>query len=80
MLHPDYANDDILICDPENEFGALCQALGRDMAFRDSHGCGWQRRLNAMYMVEGSNMVNSRALRHHVPHRADRQDRRGAAA
>ena len=29
MLHPDYANDDILICDPENEFGALCQALGR---------------------------------------------------
>lgn len=23
MLHPDYADDDILICDPEGEFGAL---------------------------------------------------------
>lgn len=26
MLHPDYANDDILICDPEGEFGALVKA------------------------------------------------------
>lgn len=32
MLHPDYANDDILICDPEGEFGALVKALGREKA------------------------------------------------
>ena len=32
MLHPDYANDDILICDPEGEFGALVKALGRERA------------------------------------------------
>lgn len=31
MLHPDYANDDILICDPEGEFGALVKAwAGRE--------------------------------------------------
>ena len=23
MLHPDYAEDEILVCDPEGEFGAL---------------------------------------------------------
>ena len=53
MLHPDYANDDILICDPENEFGALCQALGRDMASVIHMAAGGKDRLNAMYMVEG---------------------------
>ena len=52
MLHP-YANDDILICDPENEFGALCQALGRDMASVIHMAAGGKDRLNAMYMVEG---------------------------
>ena len=30
MLHPDYADDDILICDPEGEFGALVKTLGRE--------------------------------------------------
>ena len=53
MLHPDYANDDILICDPENEFGALCQALGQDMASVIHMAAGGKDRLNAMYMVEG---------------------------
>ena len=53
MLHPDYANDDILICDPENEFGALCQVLGRDMASVIHMAAGGKDRLNAMYMVEG---------------------------
>lgn len=53
MLHPDYANDDILICDPENEFGALCQALGRDMASVIHMAAGGKDRLNVMYMVEG---------------------------
>ena len=32
MLHPNYANDEILICDPEGEFGALVKALGREKA------------------------------------------------
>lgn len=32
MLHPDYADDDILICDPEGEFGALVKTLGREKA------------------------------------------------
>ena len=53
MLHPDYANDDILICDPENEFGALCQALGREDASVIHMAAGGKDRLNAMYMVEG---------------------------
>ena len=53
MLHPDYANDDILICDPENEFGALCQALGQDIASVVHMAAGGKDRLNAMYMVEG---------------------------
>lgn len=53
MLHPDYANDDILICDPENEFGALCSALGQDMASVIHMAAGGKDRLNAMYMVEG---------------------------
>ena len=26
MLHPDYAEDEILVCDPEGEFGALVKA------------------------------------------------------
>ena len=53
MLHPDCANDDILICDPENEFGALCQALGQDIASVVHMAAGGKDRLNAMYMVEG---------------------------
>ena len=32
MLHPDYADDDILICDPEGEFGALVKTLGRELS------------------------------------------------
>ncbi len=33
MLHPNYANDEILICDPEGEFGALVKALGREKGY-----------------------------------------------
>lgn len=53
MLHPDYANDDILICDPEGEFGALVKALGREKATVAHLVAGGKDRLNAMYMVEG---------------------------
>lgn len=53
MLHPDYANDDILICDPEGEFGALVKALGRERATVAHLVAGGKDRLNAMYMVEG---------------------------
>ena len=53
MLHPDYANDDILICDPEGEFGALVKALGREKATVAHLVAGGTDRLNAMYMVEG---------------------------
>ena len=53
MLHPDYADDDILICDPEGEFGALVKALGREKATVAHLVAGGKDRLNAMYMVEG---------------------------
>ena len=53
MLHPDYANDDILICDPEGEFGALVKALGQEKATVAHLVAGGKDRLNAMYMVEG---------------------------
>ncbi len=45
--------DDVLICDPENEFGPLCQALGREAATVVHMAAGGKDRLNAMYMVEG---------------------------
>ena len=45
--------DDVLICDPENEFGPLCQALGREAAIVIHMAAGGKDRLNAMYMVEG---------------------------
>ena len=53
MLHPDYEGDDILICDPEGEFGALVKALGKDKATVAHLVAGGKDRLNAMYMVEG---------------------------
>ena len=53
MLHPDYADDDILICDPEGEFGALVKTLGRERATVAHLVAGGKDRLNAMYMVEG---------------------------
>ena len=53
MLHPDYANDEVLICDPEGEFGALVKALGREKATVAHLVAGGKDRLNAMYMVEG---------------------------
>ena len=53
MLHQDYANDDILICDPEGEFGALVKTLGRENATVAHLMAGGKDRLNAMYMVEG---------------------------
>ena len=45
--------DDILICDPENEFGPLVKALGREEAAVIHMAAGGKDRLNAMYMVEG---------------------------
>ena len=51
MLHPDYADDDILICDPEGEFGALVKTLGREKATVAHLVAGGKDRLNAMYMV-----------------------------
>ena len=53
MLHPDYAEDEILVCDPEGEFGALVKALGREKATVAHLVAGGKDRLNAMYMVEG---------------------------
>ena len=43
----------ILICDPEGEFGALVKALGREKATVAHLVAGGKDRLNAMYMVEG---------------------------
>ncbi len=45
--------DDVLICDPENEFGPLCRTLGREDAAVIHMAAGGKDRLNAMYMVEG---------------------------
>lgn len=45
--------DDVLICDPEGEFGPLVQALGREQATVAHLVAGGKDRLNAMYMVEG---------------------------
>ena len=83
MLHPDYADDDILICDPEGEFGALVKTLGREKATVAHLVAGGKDRLNAMYMVEGygeNNPIVEKKPVCHVPYRTDRQARRGAAA
>ena len=45
--------DDVLICDPENEFGALAAALGEETATVIHMAAGGKDRLNAMYMVDG---------------------------
>ena len=45
-------DDEILICDPENEYGALVKALCPDAAII-SLEAGGKDRLNAMYMVDG---------------------------
>lgn len=45
--------DDVLICDPENEFGALAAALGKETATVIHMAAGGKDRLNAMYMVDG---------------------------
>ena len=45
--------DDVLICDPENEFGALAAALGKEMGTVIHMAAGGKDRLNAMYMVDG---------------------------
>ena len=45
--------DDVLVCDPENEFGALAAALGKETATVIHMAAGGKDRLNAMYMVEG---------------------------
>ena len=83
MLHPNYANDEILICDPEGEFGALVKALGREKGYGGPPG--GRRKRQAQFHVYGGGL--RRAESHcgevavcYVPHRADRQARRGAAA
>lgn len=45
--------DDILICDPEGEFGPMVQAMGDDIGTVIHVAAGGRDRLNAMYMVEG---------------------------
>ncbi|MCI9265044.1 MAG: TraE family protein [Oscillospiraceae bacterium] len=45
--------DDILICDPENEFAPLVEAMGSDIGTVINVSAGGKDRLNAMYMVEG---------------------------
>ena len=45
--------DDVLICDPENEFGALAAALGKETTTVIHMAAGGKDRLNAMYMVDG---------------------------
>ena len=45
--------DDVLICDPENEFGALAAALGEETATVIHMAAVGKDRLNAMYMVDG---------------------------
>ena len=45
--------DDVLVCDPENEFGALAAALGKETATVIHMAAGGKDRLNAMYMVDG---------------------------
>ena len=46
-------DEDVLVCDPENEFGPLAEALGRETATVVHMTAGGKDRLNAMYMVEG---------------------------
>lgn len=46
-------DEGILVCDPENEFGPLAKALGRDDAAVVHMAAGGKDRLNAMYMVDG---------------------------
>ena len=54
MLHPDYANDDILICDPQREnLAHWSKPWGREKATVAHLVAGGKDRLNAMYMVEG---------------------------
>ena len=50
MLNTD---DDILICDPEKEFAALVEAMGKDIGTVINVAAGGKDRINAMYMVEG---------------------------
>ena len=45
--------DDILICDPEGEFGPLVEAMGDDIGTVVHVAAGGRDRLNVMYMVEG---------------------------
>ena len=45
--------DDVLVCDPENEFGALAASLGKETATVIHMAAGGKDRLNAMYMVDG---------------------------
>ncbi len=56
MLNTD---DDILICDPENEFTPLVEAMGSDLGAVINVSAGGKDRLNAMYMVESYGENNS---------------------
>ena len=46
-------DEDVLVCDPENEFGPLAEALGQETATVIHMTAGGKDRLNAMYMVDG---------------------------
>ena len=50
MLNTD---DDILICDPENEYAPLVEAMGPEIGSVIRVSAGGRDRLNAMYMVDG---------------------------
>ena len=47
------SNDDILICDPEGEYGKIAKALGGDDVSIIRVSAGGRDRLNAMQMVDG---------------------------
>lgn len=46
-------DEDVIICDPENEFVQLIEALAGDLSAVVQMAAGGKDRLNAMYMVDG---------------------------
>ena len=83
MLHLDYAEDEILVCDPEGEFGALVKALGREKGYGGPSGGRRQRPVKRDVHGRGLRRTESHCREVpvcHVADRADRQAGRGAAA
>ena len=75
--------DDVLICDPENEFGPLCQTLGQGGRHSDPHGRRRERPLKRHVHGGGLRGTEPHCGEKpvcHVPHRADRPAGRGAPA